>query len=272
MTPRRDAPTARLERITQALSERDQAILETLARIRVATGAQLQRLHFDGLTPLSAARQRRRTLERLHTLGIVARLGRRIGGARAGSAAYLYALNTTGQRLLTHLGLTALDQPQRPRTPSLAFLTHRLMVTELYVKLTELSRSDPALQVTEFQAEPACWRSYLGPGGGIVTLKPDAYLILTTTEFEDHYFIEIDRATASPRTLARKATTYRQYWTSGHEQAHHNIFPLVLFLVPDDKRKTQLEHILAQQPPDSHQLYHVALYTQAITVFQTETG
>jgi hypothetical protein len=72
--------TAQLATLTDQLSARDRAILADLERVRVLTGAQLQRLHFDPLSHNSRARDRRRILRRLTDLDLVATLDRRIGG------------------------------------------------------------------------------------------------------------------------------------------------------------------------------------------------
>jgi protein involved in plasmid replication-relaxation len=256
--------TSRITELARQLGPRDVAIIDTLASLGAATAAQLERLHFDGLTPASAARQRRAVCQRLHTAGVLARLGRRIGGARGGSAGFIYTLDIAGQRLtqVRHAG-----RPRRPRTPSPQFLDHTLAVTETYVQLIELTRQAP-LQLACFHTEPDCWRQFLGPYGQLVVVKPDAYIALRADSYEDRYFIEVDLATESTTTMTHKAETYRRYWASGTEQAAHGVFPLVLFLVPDQPRQTQLENIIAHQPSDAQRLYHVATYDQAIQVFR----
>ena len=39
--------------------------------------------------------------------------------------------------------------------------------------------------------------------------------------------------------IASKAKTYCRYWQSGREQMNEGVFPTVLFVVPDDNRRTQ---------------------------------
>jgi len=57
------------------------------------------------------------------------------------------------------------------------------------------------------------------PGGGTAICKPDAYVRLGIGEFEDSYFIEVDRGFETPTTLARKLDEYRRYWACGLEQS-----------------------------------------------------
>ncbi len=110
MSARPYVTSARLAWLADQLGPRDLAILRVVALIGVASGRQLERLHFAGLTSSSAARQRQRVLRRLTSLGLLARLERRVGGARAGSAGYVYALNVAGQRLMA-------TQSPPPRAP-----------------------------------------------------------------------------------------------------------------------------------------------------------
>ena len=80
------------------LSDRERAVLGTLHRVRVATVAQLERLHFTDVT----RRQARAVLAAMVERRLIARLPRQVGGVRAGSAGYVYVLDVAGQRLTPH--------------------------------------------------------------------------------------------------------------------------------------------------------------------------
>ena len=54
-------------------------------------------------------------------------------------------------------------------------------------------------------------------------------------------FIEVDCGTEHAPALLRKADLYQRHFQSGREQAEHDVFPLVLWLVPDAARAAQLE-------------------------------
>jgi len=247
---------ARLDRLADDLSDRELAILRSLDRIRLASGAQLERLHFSG----SSARQRRRILESLTDRRLLCRLDRFVGGRRAGSSGYLYALDVAGQRLLARrTGMPV----RRPTTPGAPFIAHVLDVTELYVGLVEAERRG-VIELLDFQAEPAAWRRYPGPGGGTAIVKPDAYVRIGSGGYEDSYFIEVDRGSEAPSTLARKADTYRAYYASGLEQHRHNLFPRVLWTVPNERRHQTLVDVCSRQPADSWQLHQVTLFAGAV--------
>lgn len=250
----------RLIYLRDSLTGRDKQILATLGRVRVATGNQLQRLHFTEGTPLSNSRIRRRVLERLSTWRVICRLDRRIGGARAGSAGFVYTLGVVGHRLLDH-------SPQRgviKSAPSQPFLAHAATVSELYVRLVETER-EGRIDLFDFQAEPQCWRRFTGAGGETVALKPDAFVRLATPEYEEHSFVEVDLATESARVLTIKMDRYRAYWATGREQARSGVFPRVLWLVPDTPRYKQLVDVASRQPPEAWQLFQVAEFDNAMS-------
>lgn len=247
---------ARLALLADGLSATDWAILHSLHRLRVSTAGQLIRLHFAERP--HAARQARRVLSALTAQRLVCRLERRIGGMRAGSAGYVYALDVAGQRLL---GLPA----RRPRTPGLAFLAHALAVAELYVGLREAERAG-SCELLDFRAEPACWRDFTGPGGGRQTCKPDASAVVGLAEYVTCWFIEVDRATEGRAALHRQAQVYVRYWQSGREQATHGVFPKVLWIVPDEARKAVLVDVLASLPSEAWELFQVVTQDTALRV------
>lgn len=151
----------------------------------------------------------------------------------------------------------------RPWTPSGPFLGHALAVTELYVRLLEAERAGQ-LQVLAFEAEPGCWRFFTGPGGEAVVLKPDAFVRIGVGESEEHAFVEVDRGTESARALGIKFDRYRAYWASGREQRINDVFPRVVWLVPDARRYDQLLDVAGNQPAEAWRLFKMALFEDAV--------
>jgi hypothetical protein len=243
--------------VASSLAAVDKAVLGSLEWVRLASGSQLLRLHFAERP--SAERQARRHLARLVELRLLARLTRRIGGVRAGSSGFVYALDVAGQRLLA----AGSNNHRHPWTPGVPFLAHALAVTEIYVKLIEAERRG-LVEVLGFAAEPRCWRSFTGAGGVPATLKPDAFLRLGLGDYEDSWFIEVDRATEAPSTLARKLDLYRRYWQSGREQSRHGVFPRVLWIVPNEQRKGLVVELTATQPAEAWSLFQVVTDEQAL--------
>ena len=106
---------SRLAQLDASLTTRDRAILATLRRVRVATARQLERLHFEGVS----VRASRLVLASLAQRRLLARLPRVVGGARAGSGGYVYALDIAGWRLAEPA-----QRPARPWPVGTAFLAH----------------------------------------------------------------------------------------------------------------------------------------------------
>lgn len=249
----------RVAQLAATLSPRDRAIVETLDRFRVATTKQLARLHFGELTAASAARQAPRTLRRLEALRVVLKLERQVGGVRAGSAAAVWALDAAGQRLASGCGPAGGSSPRRPWTPGLPFLAHRLAVTECYVALIEATSTGQA-DLLEFTAEPLCWRRFPSPHGGLLWLKPDAFVRVQAGDYERGAFIELDRATESIPTLGRKLALYRRYWESGREHVRRGYFPRVVLAVPTESRRAAGVALCATLPAEARPLFRVVLH------------
>jgi len=259
---RQRVTSAYVERLAAELPERDLAMVETLERFRVATAAQLRRLHFTKGTPAANARQVWRRLRALQDLRVVTVLERRIGGGRGGSSQAIFALDTAGQKLGAAVcGPAGGRRIRRPWTPS-QFLAHAIAVTELYVGASEQARAGGG-EVLAFDAEPLCWRRFTGVGGATAWLKPDAFVRFGTGEYEHLSFVEVDRATASVPTVSRKLSVYRRFWMTGRDQERFGAFGRVLLLAPNAPRRDLLADAVKRQPTDAQPLYRVALYEEA---------
>jgi hypothetical protein len=229
--------------------------------MRLAEATDLQRL--QTLRESLSVRQFRRLLAGLTQREVLFRLERSVGGRARGSAGYVYGVGRAGQRLVR---AESADAVRRPWTPRPSWLRHALAVSHLYVLLRELEDKH-VVKLDAFISEPDCWRQFLGDEGR-VTLKPDAFLLIEHGDFEDRFFIEVDCGTESPATLARKCSVYRDYYSSGVEQAQSGVFPRVLWLVPTDRRAAVLKSVVGkQESPDG--LHAVARY-DAVTDLLTE--
>jgi hypothetical protein len=227
-----------------SLSDRDTDVLCSVAALHFASTKQLERLHFRSAetTPLAAARATTRTLTRLRRIHLLDHLERRVGGVRAGSAAFVWRLAPAGSRLLGH------DHRRRSREPSLAHLAHVLEVADLVVRLHEQARSHAAVDLVEVQTEPACWRAFVGMQGARVLLKPDLRLTIGRGEHELHWFVELDRGSEHRPALTRKLSAYLAAWRDGGEQARTGVFPRVLWVVPDEQRADVISAVWQSLP------------------------
>lgn len=240
MTPRD------ISSLIDRLVDRDLAILETLRSHRLASTGQLQRLHFAGpfASQVAATRSTIRVLNRLEGHGLIARLERRIGGARKGSASLVWQLGAAGERLLATLHG---DKRRRYLEPGGAFVKHTLAVTELAVVLGEAVAAGE-LDQAHLTSEPRNWQAFVGRHGSKEILKPDLTVITTAGDYEDHWYLERDLGSEHPPVVAKQAKVYERYLQTGHRQAAHGVFPAVLWVVNDDARQVALERALRRTP------------------------
>lgn len=242
--------------VSSRLSERDWQILGTVRDFRFLTTRQLARRHFALRDPHAMIpRSANSALQRLRNLGLLVNLERRIGGVRAGSGGHVWQITDLANRLLVkHLG--GETGPRiRPSEPSTKFLDHTLAIAELVITLQRTNRD--GVELERLQLEPDCWRTYLGAAGETRTLKPDLASRSQTDGFTDFYFWEVDRATEAPNRVVRKCLQYQQYRNVGAEQRSHGLFPAVVWVVPNKRRRDQLVHRLGAEPEIDQRLFTV---------------
>jgi len=244
---------AKAAAIATALGPRERVLLADVARLGVASADQLRRLHYDATE--AGRRLARIDLAGLCETQVLARLERTVGGVRAGSKGHCYTVGVAGQRIVW----PDRRRYREPWTPNPAYLRHALGVSELYVQL----RTKMADRLLTYDTEPACWRSYSGPGGAPATLKPDAFTVLDLGRFEDRYFCEIDNATESGTRIVEKARAYIRYWQSGREIAASGIFPQVLWVTTTEARRDLMVGALARLPAEHWQLFAVVTAAEA---------
>lgn len=249
-----------------SLTDRDRSLVRSVSDLRFVSGDQLARLHFIEADPQAQARAARRALVRLVRLDVLARLPRRVGGVRSGSAGFVYHLGVVGYRLAVRYGWQPERRRRRSDVPGTAFLNHSLAVAELHTLLVEADRSR-RIELLELSAEPSSWRSYGGVGvQRAQTLKPDSYVRLGLGEYEDSYLIEVDRGTEGSTTIERKLREYVAYEASGIEQEARGVFPRVLWLTPDVGRAAAIEAVVRRLSKASRELFAVALLGDAADV------
>jgi hypothetical protein len=242
------------------LSARDRAVLSDLLRVRLLTGRQLERLHFADLATANArSSDRRRVLGRLTKLKLVTALPRRVGGVRSGSAGLVYALDAQALRLRALWMEEPPDGPRRVRRPwpvGWPFMQHTLDISELYVRLRERERRTGE-RLLRFDTEPASWhRTTVG------VLKPDAYAVYEAGRWEEHRWIEVDRATESLPTLRRKLLGYLDAVGTG-VMGPGGVMPEVLVTVRSARRLAAVRSLLETLPAPADRLISIHCFDEA---------
>lgn len=247
------------------LSSRDREIVELVGRFGVVSGRQVERLFFTAASEAASnARLARRSLARLTERRVLARLERRIGGVRAGSAGSVYRVGAVGDRLLRFWRGEG-GRGRAAREPGRLFVRHTLAVTETYIRLREAER-EGALELLAFDPEPASWRPFAGAGGRQV-LKPDVFARFGLGEYEDRYFIEIDCGTEGRGALAAKCRTYLAYFRAGVEQADQGVFPRITWITTTERRVSLIVDVCAALPVVAWPLFAVTTPERAKELF-----
>jgi hypothetical protein len=215
------------------------------------------RLHFD-LAPRTTTipRTANLALGRLRELKLLRNLERRIGGVRAGSSGLIWQLTETANRLLAWRDGRGTERRARYSEPGTTFLEHTLAVAEVVLDLRDAAAGRD-VAVSHVELEPAAWRPYLDRSGQTVRLKPDLSLVTRAGGYEDRWFFEVDRETEPPSRIVRKSLQYQDYRHTGHEQAQHGIFPAVVWVVPNLRRRDQLQARLREEPRIDDRLFTV---------------
>lgn len=240
----------RLEQIALELTQRDCAIVGSLFKMKLATGNQLVRLHWPKANE-AEKRAARRTLKRLVEWRVLARLERRTGGLGRGSESWTYALDTAGQRLI------ALDCPaRRPHLPRPAMWAHVLLGSEIFVRVHEAVAGTDR-RVVDWHGEPRSWRTFAGPYGERLRVKPDAFVRIAGPGYEDLYFVEADTGTQSRAVIRAKLEAYRRHVASGDEQSREVIYPHVVFVTSRPARVRVITELVATMPAELRLLFAV---------------
>ena len=239
-------------------TDNDTQILYFLSQARYATTNQLARLFFDSSVRADTSIRRASfTLQSLKKAGLISHLKRRIGGARRGSASYVWQITFKGLKLLKNQDDSIILRYKNKYEPTQHHVEHTLAITEVFVETLEAVRNSKNLSLENFSFEPNSWRSYQKLSGVGMTLKPDAYLELVNHDYEDHYFLEIDRSTESLVRILNTCKKYIEYYRSGIEQRQKEVFPYVLWVVPDDKRKLAISKVIQKELYNFWELFTV---------------
>jgi hypothetical protein len=154
---------------------------------------------------------------------------------------------------------------RRSLEPGTLFVRHALLVAELHTRLIEGDRAR-RFELLELCGEPSCWRRYDGLATQRLTLKPDSYVRLGVGDFEDSYFVEIDRGTEGSHAIAAQLERYVAYHRSGQEQAERGVFPRVLWLAPDERRVDAIVACVAGLAEPERTLFQAATFEQTIEI------
>ena len=241
-------------------------LLALVAAHRFATTTQLARLTaLEYASPASALRQTQRHLASLAQQRLLTSLERRVGGWQGGSAVTVWAATTRGQRLVAVDEGEKVPRRQRPREVSTTFLDHLLAITEVRTSIEEAVRQKADTEAM-VALEPECWRTALSPSGQVQALRPDLAVTITSPAYEDRYLMEVDRATENPGRVIATCWRYQEHQAASSQASDGDVFPLVVWLVPTDRRRHRLERAIAHSTGLLRDLFRVIRLDQLPTL------
>ena len=127
-----------------------------------------------------------------------------------------------------------------------------LAVAETAVSIISLAESKDGLSIrridTDFQY-PVRYRDET------VSIKPGLYTVLHGDGYEYHWFVEIAPYWDVVRNLVRRAEKYCKVYQQGAFQGQVGVFPLTLFILPDDEQKIKLEQTIKERMPEYMRLF-----------------
>jgi hypothetical protein len=259
-----------VERVLEGLSARDWDVIQTVYRMHLAVGSQLERLHFHSLlSERSRSVVRGLALKRLVDLHVLITLDRRVGATDRSPRELCYALDVNGYRVLRiRANRESPDVPvRRPWLPGDRFVRHTLAVTELFVRLVELSRGG-AFVLSMYQAKhEAHWPNGLGGW-----LRPDAFVQLRHpqgTGYWQYWWYEADRGTESLPTLQAKLLSYLDFAQRG-QLGPDGIVPRVIVGVLTAKRQAVVAAWVDSLSAPAAELFRVADMTEVARVMADE--
>ena len=241
-------------------------LLALVAAHRFATTTQLARLTaLEYASPASALRQTQRHLASLAQQRLLTSLERRVGGWQGGSAVTIWAATTRGHRRVAADEGEEVPRRQRPREVSTTFLDHLLAITEVRTSIEEAVRQEEDTEAA-VALEPECWRTALSPSGQVQVLRPDLAVTVTSPAYEDRYLIEVDRATENPGRVIATCWRYQEHQATSAQTSDGDVFPLVVWLVPTDRRRHRLERAIAHSAGLLRGLFRVIRLDQLPTL------
>jgi hypothetical protein len=223
------------------LSPRDRDVVNLVAKFKQLRADHIAESLFHGLasgTPLD------RSLKRLVAGKYLARIARRLlGGHGGGSEQYVYHLGRQGWRLVGKAGAYWL-----PRKVN----EHTLHIADCFVKLVQAEQRG-GLKLLRFDTEPDCHRMV-----GAISLEPDGYVEVGSLvqNMRLARFLEIDEGTEREDQIQDKCVRYWRAYLGWEEE----LYPRVLFVVPDQERADFIMRIAEGGPEESRQLFEVCTF------------
>lgn len=224
------------------IHDRDRQIVLSIGRFGQLSASQIGAMHFHGL---SSPTPMYRALERLTGRKYISRIERRmVGGNGAGSGQYVYQLGSAGW---------ALSGREGRYWPFRAVNHHTLAIADTYVELLRLE-AEGRISIKGFATEPDSWLAIAG-----ADLRPDLHVDVADNFHRRDISLWIETDMGTERQKALKDKLARYYHAYQHADSRElPVFPIVLFIAPDDVRARELRWIIERGDREAQELFLVS--------------
>jgi hypothetical protein len=233
------------------LSARELAVVEVVAQVGQMSARQIADVCFAGL---KSATPCKRTLQRLTQRGMLARLELRIvGGSGGGSSQYVYQLGRQGGKRLR----LAKEYPRYGE-----YRPHMVAVGECFARLKRLEHAG-LLTVLGYEGEEAAYSEVFDARAHrTIKLTPDLWLDIGVHQPRRRleWWLEVDTGSEhNEHQIPEKLQRYGRAHEAWDADVHGEVFPRVVFVVPDEKRQRRIERDISRQPQPWRKLFRVCL-------------
>jgi len=228
------------------IKPRDLEVIAFVARFGQVTRKQIRAVVFasnKSATPCD------RAVSRLVKDRLLAEVERPTqGGRRGGQGPIVYQIGPAGWKVAQTEGSFWLAR-------SVKF--HSLAIADVYVDIST------HLNVVRFETEPDSHEKI-----NYVAIQPDLYVELDLGRHVLRAWLEIDLGSERPKQLKDKLARYNHAWSGAPDR--WNPWPLVVWVVPDAKRRAELESLIKLEPAESQGMYRVCLFEDVVRTLGTQ--
>ncbi|TFB85827.1 hypothetical protein E3O44_12560 [Cryobacterium algoricola] len=226
--------------------DRDRQIVLSIAQFGQLPSGHIKVMHFNShksVTPMY------RALDRLVAFRYIKRLERRpIGGNGSGSGQYVYQLGSAGW---------ALSGREGRYWPTRSVNHHTIGIADAYLELLYLQHQG-RLTIDTVTTEPDTWRVIAG-----ADLRPDLHVEVSDIGRQRYLslWLEIDLGTERESAIKDKLARYLHAFENADSETLP-VFPLVVFIAPDDARARWLRSVVERGPKDAQALFLVSTMSE----------
>jgi hypothetical protein len=225
---------------TVSISPRDRLILSFVGRFGQVTTKHIDARFFAGHKSRTSVKE---TVRRLTRNKLLARIEiRTVGGANGGSGQYVYQIGPAGWKAANMPGTYYAARSVK---------YHSLAIADVFIEI------DARLNVTTFDTEPDSHERV-----NYVLLEPDLFVVLDLEHVQRRAWLEIDLGTERPKQLREKMGRYYHAWSGAPDRWRP--WPFVVWVVPDEKRRAELESLIKLEPAESQGMYRVTLFEDVV--------